>query len=55
MKEWLEKNKKSIVFILYSIITLSLIFFHENWRDEAQAWLIAKNCNIFELFRGNEI
>ncbi len=55
MKEWVKKNKKGIIFALYAIITFVLIFFHENWRDEAQAWLIAKNCNIIELFRRNEI
>ena len=51
MKEWIKKNKKNIAFFLYTIITFILIFFHENWRDEAQAWLLARDCNIFELFR----
>ena len=55
MKVWKKKNKKIIVFALYMIITFILICFHENWRDEAQAWLIARDCNIFELFRRNEI
>ena len=55
MKEWIKKNKKIIVFTLYSIFTFILIFFHENWRDEAQAWLLARDCNIFQLIRRNEI
>jgi len=55
MKEWIKNNKKIIVFILYAIFTFILIFFHENWRDEAQAWLLAKDCNIIELIRCNEI
>lgn len=49
MKEYIKKNKKIITFALYMVITFALIFFHENWRDEAQAWLIAKDCNVFEL------
>ena len=55
MKEYIKKNKKIITFALYMIITLVLIYFHENWRDEAQAWLIARDCKIFELFRSDEI
>ncbi len=51
MKKFIKKNKKIIVFALYMFITFILINFHENWRDEAQAWLIARDCNIFELFR----
>lgn len=50
MKKWIKNNKKIITFALYSLITFILIYFHENWRDEAQAWLIARDCNIFELF-----
>ena len=50
MKEWIKKNQKVLIFILYSIISIALICFHENWRDEAQAWLIARDCNIIELF-----
>lgn len=49
MKEWMKNNKKIIVFTFYAIITLILIYFHENWRDEAQAWLIARDCNFIEL------
>ena len=55
MKEWIKNNKKNIIFIIYSIFTFTLIFFHENWRDEAQAWLLARDCNILELIRSNEI
>lgn len=51
MKEWIKNNKKIIIFFIYLIITSAFLYFHENWRDEAQAWLISKNCNIFELIR----
>ena len=50
MKKWIIDNKKYIVFTIYSLFTLALLLFHENWRDEAQAWLIARDCNILEFF-----
>ena len=47
MKQWFNKNKKNLViFIIYSSITLGIIIYHENWRDEAQAWLIARDLNF---------
>lgn len=49
MKKWLDNHKEIIVFLIYSCVTFSLLFFHENWRDEAQAWLIARDCSIPEL------
>ena len=49
MKKWLDNHKEIIVFFIYSCITFSLLLFHENWRDEAQAWLIARDCSIPEL------
>lgn len=55
MKKWINNKKDLIIFGIYSIFTFSLIFFHENWRDEAQAWLLARDCNILELIRSNEI
>ena len=38
-----------LIFSLYEIITFITIFHHEAWRDEAQAWLIARDLNIFEI------
>lgn len=55
MIEWIKKNKKIIIFLIYLLVTFILLFFHENWRDEAQAWLIAKNCNVPELIRSAKI
>lgn len=49
MKKWSKSHKELIVFLLYAGLTLSLLFFHENWRDEAQAWLLARDCTIPEL------
>lgn len=51
MKEFVKKNKVNLVVILcYSIITFIILLFHESWRDEAQAWLIARDLNIIEIF-----
>lgn len=49
MKNWIKGHKELIVFLLYAGLTFTLLFFHENWRDEAQAWLIARDCTIPEL------
>lgn len=51
MKEFVKKNKINLVVMLcYSIITFIILLFHESWRDEAQAWLIARDLNIIEIF-----
>ena len=50
MKQKTKKNLFNIIIILtYAFISFLLIFFHENWRDEAQEWLLVKDLNIFEL------
>lgn len=50
MKKWIKANKNNlIVFSIYTIISFSLIFFHEAWRDEAQAWLLARELSFVEL------
>ena len=49
MKNWIRNHKEILVFVIYASLTFSLLFFHENWRDEAQAWLIARDCSIPEL------
>ncbi len=55
MKKWIANNKKIIIFLIYAIFTFVLVLFHENWRDEAQSWLLVKDCNLIELIRCNEI
>lgn len=51
MKEFIKKNKVNLVVMLcYSIITFIILLFHESWRDEAQAWLIARDLNIIDIF-----
>lgn len=44
-KAWLY----SVLFI-YTVFLFIIIFRHEPWFDEAQAWLIARDSNIYELF-----
>lgn len=41
---------KACLLIVYIAINLYLCLHHEAWRDEAQHWLIAKNCSIPEIF-----
>jgi len=52
MKEYIKKNRFNIlIMLMYSIVTLVFVFFHENWRDEAQSWLIAKDLNFIDIFK----
>ncbi|MFC1598363.1 hypothetical protein ACFL2M_02415, partial [Patescibacteria group bacterium] len=53
--EFFKRNEKWFlwgllgVFVIFSIV---LNLNHEPWRDEAQAWLIARDVpNLLELFR----
>ncbi len=50
----MHSNKKKIVswilFLLYCVLILFLFFHHENWRDEAQAYLLCRDMNFKELF-----
>ena len=34
----------------YALVTLALVCFHEPWRDELQAWLIARHLSIVEIW-----
>jgi hypothetical protein len=39
-----------IVFILYICVTLPMLFFHEQWRDEMQALTLVRSCSsIFDI------
>lgn len=39
-----------LVFGVYLILLSLIAFRHEPWMDEAQAWLLAKDASIFDLF-----
>lgn len=45
-----EQRLHCIVFIAYVTVTVTVSCFHEPWFDEAQAWLIARDCSWKELF-----
>ena len=55
MKKSLKDNLINlIIIIVYAIITFLIMLHHEPWRDEAQAWLLAKDLsftNILEFSR----
>lgn len=49
-----NRNRKTIYLlfvICYFILNIFLIANHESWRDEAQAWVIAKNLSIIDMFK----
>ncbi len=51
---WISKNKTTVkIFLLIAYIVLNsyLITKHINWRDEAQAWLLARDLSIPGLFK----
>lgn len=51
MKNWFKKNKINLlIIIIWAICSFVLIFFHEQWRDEAQQWLLVRDCSFLELF-----
>ncbi len=45
-----SKKFNLIVLILYLAITILSLFHHEIWKDEAQAWCLARDLNIFDLY-----
>lgn len=53
IKEKIEQNKwEFIITIIYGIITFIIaIIFHEKWRDEAQAWMIARDLDIIGIIK----
>lgn len=53
IKEKIKKDKWNIIItIIYAIITFVVtVVFHEKWRDEAQAWLIARDIDIIGIIK----
>ena len=50
---YLRKNRqiiKVILFLFWIVLHIFFMIHHEPWRDEARAWLLAKNLNIINLF-----
>ena len=46
-----SKDKKMLVFGIYLILILCMFCFHENWRDEVQAYLLCRDMNFLELLK----
>ena len=46
-----SKDKKMLVFGIYLILILCMFCFHENWRDEVQAYLLCRHMNFLELLK----
>ncbi|MDD5609951.1 MAG: hypothetical protein PHH69_00210 [Candidatus Omnitrophica bacterium] len=40
-----------LLILVYTVINVFAIMHHEPWRDEAQAWLLARDANLFSLFK----
>ena len=56
MINFLNNNKINIFFLLgYLIITVISLCFHEIWQDEGQAWCIARDLNIIDLYKTTRI
>ena len=56
IKEFLFRTKKQkivsiIVTACYFLLHLYVVLNHECWRDESQAWLIAKNLSYIDIFK----
>ncbi len=49
-KEKKEKIQTAIVLAVYLLINIFCIHFHEYWRDEGTAWLIAKHASLSEMW-----
>ena len=50
----LKKSDKvflALITVFSVVMPLVLIPFHEQWRDEAQAWLLVRDCNFIELLK----
>ena len=39
------------LFLVYAAVTFVLMLRHEPWADELQAWLIARDCTVVEIFK----
>lgn len=52
IKEWLNNGGwRYLVFTLYLISTALIAGYHSPWRDEGQAWIIARDFNPWQIIR----
>lgn len=53
---FIKNNKFNIaVLFIYLIFTIVLMFHHEIWRDEAQAWCIVRDLKFFDIYTMSRI
>ena len=45
-----DELRKMLLFAVVCAVNLIFVFYHECWRDEAQAWLIARDNSLGSLF-----
>lgn len=51
MKAWIQKNKwNCLALASYLLLNGVLLWCYDPWRDVAQAWLIARDLSVPELF-----
>lgn len=50
VRERYEKYIKIVIFVVLALVSVIGVLNREPWRDETQAWLIARDCGFFELF-----
>ncbi|MBC8235128.1 hypothetical protein H8E77_36745, partial [bacterium] len=48
-KNWLL----NLIFLIYVVLIFIIVFKHEQWADEAQAWLLARDSSLFGLLFKN--
>lgn len=49
MKEFLKKKGLALAFGAYVLLTATGRYWHEPWRDEADAWLMARDASVSEI------
>ena len=47
----LDRILRWALFLVYAAVTFMLVLRHEPWADELQAWLIARDCTVPEIFK----
>lgn len=46
-----EKIFLSVVMCVFLALIITVFFYHDNWRDEAQAYLLCRDMNFLQIFR----
>lgn len=50
LRNFIAEHEQLLMILIAASVNILFVFVHECWRDEAQAWLIARDNNIFSLF-----